>query len=105
MNPLVLDGLVKPYPRGRELAGTAAWGRVRASIIEIEEIFGRAHEFDPANPYHTHQWFFETPRGRAIVRNRHGLTDQLQVASAKRKAAIWLRAYLRSCGLRTTSRY
>lgn len=93
--------LVRAIPAGSELAGMGLYGCVYASVYEFSEVFGAAHTHDPGGAHWQHQWYFETPRGRAIVRDWHlspgGL---LSVIATDQRAALWLASYLRVLGLR-----
>jgi len=87
---------VSPNPKGYELAGFARFGFVNATVHDFAVMFGGEHEFDPSDPRVTHQWFFETPRGRASIRRDYGYPDGvLTMAASDPHAVQWLARYLR----------
>ena len=88
-------GSVRANVKGYELANSNRWGTVRATLPEFEEIFGQCH--DQGDMYNvSKEWFFETPRGRATVRDFHlNEPDELSITSGNRGAALWLIVYLR----------
>jgi len=87
-------------PAGYELAGMSRWGWVRATVEDFEAVFGTPAEHDPGGEKVSHYWYFETPRGRACVRNQHDYPrDLLCIASIDPVASWWCARYLRECKL------
>ena len=96
-----IENYVVPNPSGYELAGSSRQGFVHATPEEFAAVFGGAHDNDPGGDKVTIWWHFETPRGRATVRDYYdherGL---LSIASHELKAARWLACFLRHNRLR-----
>lgn len=85
-----------PNPHGYELAGSERWGYVQATPDEFAAVFGGAHDIDPGGDKVSLWWHFETPRGRATVRDYHNNPrGVLSIASHELKAARWLARFLR----------
>lgn len=86
---------VKANGKGYELGGASRWGTVRCTLYQFAELFGQCH--DQGDEFKvTERWFFETPRGRASVRDYHlNRSDELSICSIDPRAALWIVAHIR----------
>ena len=92
-----IEDFVRQNPGGYELARSSRQGFVHATPEDFAEIFGGVHENDPGGELTTQWWHFETPRGRATVRDWHTYPwGILCIASHDPMAARWLARFLRS---------
>lgn len=97
---------VMQNPGGYDEAGAARFGTVFATPEEFATVFGGAHEEDPGGLHVTVWWHFETPQGRATVRNWYqGKPGELSICSLKRSAAKWAAAYFRRCNINANGSY
>ena len=93
---------VKPNPGGCELAGMQCHGIVQATLETLAGAVGAAHQNDPGGEHSMHSWYFETPRGRAVVRDFHTLPrGLLALVSIEPGATRWLARYLRQLRFQT----
>jgi len=91
-----IEDFVVPNPSGYELFGSSCWGFVHATPEEFAAVLGGAHLIDPGGELTTLHWHFETPRGRATVRDWHTYPrGVLCIASHELMAARWLARFLR----------
>jgi len=92
---------VQLNPKGYELNGTHRIGYVAATEHMFEAVFGEAHGGGQSEDNKvTKVWYFETPHGRASVRNWHtNPADRLTLASTNRDAAADLAEHISDCGL------
>jgi hypothetical protein len=92
---------VKQHPQGYELADSCCYGTVDANFDRFAAVCGDSHRFDPGGAHSMHYWYFETPRGRACVRDFHTLPDGLlAIVSADIRATLWLARFLRHANLK-----
>lgn len=100
-----IEDNVMQNPKGYELAGTSRWGTVYATVSQFTEVFGAPHEEDPSGDKVTKWWHFETPRGRATVRNWWDNPEgELSLASVDPSPALWAAKYFRTCNIKATGR-
>ena len=86
---------VKPNPNGNILGGASRKGTAICTLYELEELFGQCHTEGDMEKV-TKEWHFETPRGRATIRDYwwNASTEQ-SIASSDWRACRWLIAFLR----------
>jgi len=79
-------------------------GTCFASLEQFEKVFGEPDEQGSADDKVTKSWHFDTVRGRVTVRDYwwNGL-NELSIAAAEWKAALWMAACLRRIGLKAKS--
>lgn len=101
-----IENNVQQNPNGYEQAHTSRHGTVYATEMEFAEVFGAAHEEDPSGMKVTKWWHFETPRGRATVRNWYrNLPNELSICSIQPGPAKWAAAYFRRCNIQAIGRF
>lgn len=94
---------VKQNPKGYDLADMCCFGTVDANFERFALVCGGAHRHDPGGAHSQNYWYFETPRGRACVRDFHTLPyGLLAIVSVDPAATRWLARYLQHGKLKTT---
>ena len=87
---------VKQNRKGYPLADMCCFGIVDATFGTFSGACGEAHHHDPGGAHSMNYWYFETPRGRACVRDFHTLPyGLLAIVSSDIGATRWLARYLR----------
>ena len=92
-------------PKGSELSGSSRRGTLYATLEDIEEYFGNAHDQGDGNKV-SFRYFFETPAGRATIRDYHwNRRDEQSICAQTQEAADHLIDYLNALGLKADSRF
>ena len=95
---------VTPNPTGYEIFGMSKFGIVQASTDKFTQVFGEPHESDPSGDKVTMYWHFETPYGRATVRDWwQNPANVLSICSIDPRACELCAEYFRSCNIQASS--
>jgi len=93
---------VKQNRQGYELADMCCYGTIDATLDSFAGACGEVHRHDPGGAHSQHYWYFETPRGRACVRDFHTLPQgMLAMVSSVPGATRWLARYLHQLRFKT----